>query len=115
VLASDLGERMGVGAHLESLRRVRSGSFDLSQAIALADLTPERGRGALIPMDAVALPLPDFMIEGDDVAAFAHGRRIDGIPGGAVRVAIRDSSRRLLGLARLEGSEIIPEIVLGNA
>ena len=34
-LAHDLGERLGVGAHLAALRRTRSGDFGLDRAVAL--------------------------------------------------------------------------------
>jgi tRNA pseudouridine55 synthase len=34
-IASDLGEKLGCGAHLESLRRTRIGDFHVSEAVAL--------------------------------------------------------------------------------
>ncbi len=37
-LAHDLGQNLGCGAHLASLRRISSGSFQVSNAIALEDL-----------------------------------------------------------------------------
>ncbi|MBN1585340.1 tRNA pseudouridine(55) synthase TruB [Candidatus Uhrbacteria bacterium] len=40
-LAHDLGQKLGCGAYLESLRRTRSGDFDISQAVRLEDLTGE--------------------------------------------------------------------------
>lgn len=38
-LASDIGKRLGCGAHLIELRRIRSGVFDLSKAISWERLT----------------------------------------------------------------------------
>jgi tRNA pseudouridine55 synthase len=37
-LAEDIGERLGCGAHLTELNRVRSGSFSLERAIFLSTL-----------------------------------------------------------------------------
>ena len=38
-LAEDIGEKIGCGAHLEELRRTRSGDFSLEQAVSLASLS----------------------------------------------------------------------------
>jgi tRNA pseudouridine55 synthase len=38
VIASDLGEKLGCGAHLSGLRRTGSGSFTLAQCVPLADI-----------------------------------------------------------------------------
>ncbi len=37
-IAHELGQKLGCGAHLASLRRVTSGQFDVSKAIALSEL-----------------------------------------------------------------------------
>ncbi len=74
-LARDLGRRLGCGAHLEELRRTRSGGFDLSRAMPLA--TAERlGSGladALIPA-ADALPdLPAVEVNESGLSRVSHG------------------------------------------
>ena len=51
-LARDLGRALGVGAHLVSLRRTRSGVSDLSRAVRLDDLTEESLGASLVPMAA---------------------------------------------------------------
>ena len=38
-LADDIGEKLGCGAHLTELKRVRSGPFSLEQAVSLPDLS----------------------------------------------------------------------------
>ncbi|MBA3456610.1 MAG: tRNA pseudouridine(55) synthase TruB [Deltaproteobacteria bacterium] len=63
-LVADLGTAVGAGAHLTELRRTRSGSFTLAQAIRLDrvgidDLTPY-----LIPMSA-AVNLPRVTVSPD--------------------------------------------------
>src|SRR5438445_3246982 len=59
-LAHDLGERLGVGAHLASLRRTRSGDFGLDRAIDLdtAERHPDRAAAAVIPLADMLPGLP---------------------------------------------------------
>jgi tRNA pseudouridine55 synthase len=54
-LASDIGDRLGIGAHLKQLTRVAVGHFDLQQALPLESLTdPETIASHLIaPADAL--------------------------------------------------------------
>jgi tRNA pseudouridine55 synthase len=57
-LCSDVGDALGCGAHLEQLRRTRSGDFDLSDALPLDDLLAMRREdfiGRMIPLHALAL------------------------------------------------------------
>ena len=51
-LAHDLGERLGVGAHLATLRRTRSADFTIDQAIDLgtAERDPQGAAAAIIPL-----------------------------------------------------------------
>jgi tRNA pseudouridine55 synthase len=52
-LARDLGEAMGLPAHLSGLRRVRSGSWALDTAVGL-DADASTMRGAMVGVDRVA-------------------------------------------------------------
>jgi tRNA pseudouridine55 synthase len=100
VLASELGELAGIPAHLESLRRTRSGSFTLEGALKAGDLTRESAPSALIPIDAVPLPMDSVTLGESDALGFRHGRAI-ALPGADVeRLAVRDESGRLLGIGR---------------
>jgi tRNA pseudouridine55 synthase len=74
-LADDLGERLGTGGHLESLRRTRSGDFALDRALPLdeAQRGPERAAAAILPM-AEALPrFPAVTLTPDGVQRVLHG------------------------------------------
>ena len=51
-IARDLGERLGCGGLVETLRRTRVGSFTTEQGIGI-DVTPEQGRAKLLPVEAV--------------------------------------------------------------
>jgi tRNA pseudouridine55 synthase len=51
-IAHDLGQKLGCGAHLATLRRVTSGKFDVSEAITMEDalqLTPRELESRVIP------------------------------------------------------------------
>lgn len=55
-LCHDIGEGLGCGAHLKTLRRTRSGAFDVKDAVRFEDLV-DLSRDALI---ARVIPLADF-------------------------------------------------------
>jgi tRNA pseudouridine55 synthase len=104
-LARDLGQALGVGAHLTALRRTRSGSFGLERALAweeLAGLARER----LIPLSDVLLELPAVRVADEGLAALRHGRDLDrtrvaaGFPSEpAERLRVLDAAGRLVALA----------------
>ncbi len=51
-IAHDLGQKLGCGAHLATLRRVASGKFDIAQAIQFEDvmrLTPSQLESRVLP------------------------------------------------------------------
>jgi tRNA pseudouridine55 synthase len=84
VLAEELGERLGCGAHLTALRRLRSGRFGLEDAI---------------PLDALE-GMAELRVDDAEAEALSHGR----VPQrdlGALRgpVALLDPAGRLLALA----------------
>ena len=74
-LAHDLGQRLGVGAHLASLRRMRSGDFGLDRAITLdvAERNPDRARVALIAPHDMLPRLPTFSLSAEGVRRAVNG------------------------------------------
>lgn len=78
-LAADLGERLGCGAHLSSLRRTRSGVFHLDQARtpeALDVLAGEGGLEAALQPAAEALGLPRVRFTAVQARKVGHGTPI---------------------------------------
>ena len=74
-LARDLGEALGVGAHLTALRRTRVGPFDLAQARTLEQLAEEL---VVVPLDeAVAASFPRRELTDDEAVALSYGRKLD--------------------------------------
>jgi tRNA pseudouridine55 synthase len=77
-LAHDLGQILGCGAHLTSLRRTRSGSFTLDGAVSAEVLatSPEAVRALLRPMAALLPDLPLATVAPDGLGRLKHGREL---------------------------------------
>ncbi len=92
VLAEDLGEKLGCGAHLRALRRTRVGDLTVENALTLETLealgTPEAVSATLSPSDLLVSRLPPVAIEGGEETRFRHGNsiRTSGTERGRVRV-----------------------------
>lgn len=80
-LAHDWGQRVGSGAHLKSLRRVRSGRFSVEDAIPLARLQEAAADGDwerfLTPMDEALLDMPALVLTGAQAEALGHGQPVE--------------------------------------
>ena len=110
-LARDLGRALGVGAHLVSLRRTRSGVAELSRAVRLDDLTPESLGAALIPMMAVLETWPSVTAGDSETADLRLGRAVNvgkARDTAGARVRICDREGRLVALASSDGSRMQP-------
>ncbi len=88
VLAAEIGNALGCGAHLESLRRLSSGPFDVTQAISFEQLEAEAAAGVIekrviSPADAMGLPVFELSAEGTQ--RVRHGADIS--PGARLRIA----------------------------
>lgn len=71
-LARDLGEALGVGGHLVSLRRTRSGDFALDQAVDGAAPSPVWA-DSLLPLGALLPGLPVVQVGAEGATALRHG------------------------------------------
>jgi tRNA pseudouridine55 synthase len=121
-IARDLGDALGVPAHLANLVRVRSGPFNLDEAWTLAelaelDLDAEWPSIAIHP-DAAALDLDALVLDDEEYESWRHGR--------TVRTAAEAESRDLrvysaagawIGIGRAEagGTAIRPLRVIADA
>ena len=82
-LAVDLGDALGVGAHLEELRRTATGPFGEADAIGLATLADARAAAAegdpspllrlLHPIEEVWREFPTLVLKDAAASAVAHG------------------------------------------
>ena len=115
-LAEDIGEALGCGAHLQALRRVASGSLDLTSAVTLEGLeamSPEARVASVLPMDHLLQTLDRIELDAALAARFAQGQRlrVEGTPG---RVRVYGPSG-LLGTAVLEaGGRLQPQRLIAH-
>jgi tRNA pseudouridine55 synthase len=113
-LARDLGERLGVGAHLTSLRREAIGSLRVDDAVPINQLSSE----ALLTARAVVSGLPTAELDAAARAAVLHGRAVRGGEAAGQRdgemfVALT-AGDELVAVARIEGGWFHPTVVLGT-
>jgi tRNA pseudouridine55 synthase len=125
-LAHDLGTRLGCGAHLEGLRRVRAGAFDESAAVSLEHIEAERAAAGrwLVPVSALLQHLPEVVLNERGVRRATHGNDVSredlavaesGSPAVAAgaRWRLLDEAGMLLGIAERSTAGLLhPVIVL---
>ncbi|HEU4620790.1 MAG TPA: tRNA pseudouridine(55) synthase TruB [Burkholderiaceae bacterium] len=117
VLAQDIGEALGCGAHLTALRRERVETLDLAQTIdvvAFEAMTLNERHAALMPLDALLNTVPRVDLDAHLAARFAQGQRlrIDALTVGRVRVY---EGPRLLGTALLDaGGRLQPQRLISR-
>jgi tRNA pseudouridine55 synthase len=112
-IARDLGERLGLGAHLTSLRREGVGLLRVEDAVSLEQLSVD----ALIPPRVLLDDMPTVHLDAEALVAVSHGRAVEdrGAAGqrdsGAV-VALMGQGQ-LVAVARAENGWLRPSVVLG--
>ncbi len=109
-LCHDLGQAMGVPAHMGALVREGSGPFVLYEALTLAEIA-ERPERALIAPEHI-IPFPTIVLDLRGSADFRAGRVVP-LPQGAAgrHVFVRDESRTLVGVGEALGALLAPRKV----
>ena len=129
--AHELGQRLGTGACLETLRRTRSGEFGLDRAIGMDELVSEDEPAAnwVIPPGELLPNLPGVRLTDEGRLRVSHGRMVDPSHYTLVRrepspgppdaengawVRLLDADGQLVALARPGGStgSLHPQVVL---
>jgi tRNA pseudouridine(55) synthase len=117
-LARDLGEVLGCGGSLESLRRVGIGSLNVDQALTLSPDDAEAAAEAsarIIPLDAVPLTCPDRFLGPADLPKFVRGIPVTAGTGSSsdgAEWAARSPDGALLGIGVESGGLLRPRVVL---
>jgi len=125
-LAHDLGERLGIGGHLASLRRTRTGDFTVDQAVGLdtAERDPQYAIDAMIPPADMLPGLASVTLTAEGVLRAVHGRELEMDGGSGMTtsayardagfVRLLDQSGQLVGIAEpTEAPGILhPSVVL---
>ena len=135
-LAQDMGDALGVGAHLSGLRRTAVAHLQLSDALTLEQLEaiPEASRAAtLLPLDALLQDAPAVYLPHVLAARFVQGQRLalkdahdwsqNAVEGVTLRIYWQDAEQHdgqtasqkppvLLGLATQTRGVLSPQTVL---
>ena len=103
-LCQELGEQLGCGGCMESLRRTRAGCYDLSSAHtveSLIELTPEERMSLLLPVDSLFSDHPALTLtENQTRRVLCGGEFRHPAPGGTYRFYGPDGA--FLALGRVE-------------
>lgn len=119
-LAHGLGERVACGAHLESLRRIRSGEFTLDAAIPLQQVERQEMAAIqdIIPMASLLPLLPLVTVNERGARRVTHGNALApsdlieaSVPVGT-RVRVLDTDGTLLGIAEPAGGGLLHPLVV---
>jgi tRNA pseudouridine55 synthase len=110
-LARDLGDALGVGAHLTELRREAIGSLQVEEAIPLDAVVPGV---PLLPARRVLADLPAVELDAAGRAAVRHGRAVRSEqPGG--QTVVLASGDDVVAVARADDGWLRPTVVLESA
>ena len=118
-LGEDIGEKLGCGAHLSSLRRMGTGGFDVSQCVtleALEAMIEDERLACLLPVESLLEGHDRVTLDAENTARFLNGVRRrgdwqvgkDGSP-----IAVFGAKREfepevLLGTAQVIADELVP-------
>lgn len=118
-LARDLGEDLGVGAHLTALRRTSVGDFSVDSALAGEALQvgvhPDFGQW--IPAEAAVRHMPTVHVSDEQVTLLCNGMRIpmpEEMAESGTLVSLVDGAG-LLGIAEVKEGQLAPKKILQSA
>jgi tRNA pseudouridine55 synthase len=108
VLVADVGERLGCGAHVTSLRRTSIGSFDVAEA------RPPDDPGEPHPIERAVAHLPRLVLDAEEASAAGHGRVLGpwGVEG---PYGVFTADGALIGVYEDAGSMAKPLVILAPA
>jgi tRNA pseudouridine55 synthase len=108
VLAEDIGEALGCGAHLSSLRRTASGRFRVDQASTLEALQESNALERLLPLPALIEGLPRAELGAAEEARLRQGQtlQISGLHPGLCAVVRPDGA--VIGLGNADAAGLRP-------
>ena len=112
-IAHDLGQALGCGAHLQELRRLASGEFELDQARTLEQLESladeDRLVDAIVPSGKLLPGIPSVFVDDITVAQIRNGRDFPASP-----FRSQPASKYVKAVTRTGDLVAIGEVVLPN-
>lgn len=118
-LCAEIGDALGMGAHLSGLERTRSGRFSIERSVTLEQLQTMMAactvEQALTTIDDALAAFPSVPISEAEAARVMHGNAITCPPSianiSSERVRLHSPAGRLLGLARIVSGVLKPDLV----
>ncbi len=117
VLAEDIGEALGCGAHLTGLRRTATAGYSVNDAAtleALENLKLEQRDQMLKPADSLCLALPQIILDKNEELIFCNGGWLsvpDRDAPNANEYAIYSEGGRFLGVAEITLTHPEPRLI----
>ena len=112
-VARDLGERLSVGGHLESLRRTAIGSFRVENAVTLApDIRRSQLEPAILPPEAAVAHLPRVELGPEARRPLSHGQPLAWSSEGAGESVAVFVGSELKAIAEVRDGKLWPRKVL---
>lgn len=118
-LCAELGDALGMGAHLIGLERTLSGRFSINRAVTLdrlqAMMTSGNWEGVVTPIDEALAAFPAIPISEAETVRVLHGNQIS-CPSSFANITsdhvrLHSPAGRLLGLARIDAGVLKPDLV----
>jgi tRNA pseudouridine55 synthase len=120
-LGEDIGEKLGCGAHLSSLRRIGTGGFDVSQCVTLEQLeamSEDERLACLLPVESLLDEHDCVALNDENTSRFLNGMSRRGDWSNSERVAVYGTVGQrtdvLLGVARVVNGELMPNRLLSS-
>jgi tRNA pseudouridine55 synthase len=109
VLAAELGEALGCGAHLTALRRTATGPFRLEQAVPLAEVlaAPESVPPRLIGLDLALSDLPELVLTEAEAARARHGGLVEVPPSVQGLLRVKAPGGALIAVAEVARGRLV--------
>lgn len=116
-LAHDVGQVLGCGGHVQTLRRLAVGHFDAATAAELLSLDADNWRAQLQPADVAVAHLPRLNVSAEEGLDLLAGKRLpapsERESGSQLRVYERDDV--FIGLVAVEDGELQPRKMFPRA
>jgi tRNA pseudouridine55 synthase len=116
-LCNDIGNALGVGAHITGLIRTRIGEFTIENSAKISELPHKTG--ALYPVDSALRHLPEIILEGDNLKKAKNGNPITYTPDSPIHpftispfIRLKDPEGRLFGIGKVSKGSIKIERLL---
>ena len=120
-LAEDIGKKIGIGAHLVALRRIRAGRFNLSKSITLEKLeeivSSDKHNEIFISMSEAVSHLPEIKLSTEEVLKVKNGMKLtfeieDVWDNQAIRLLDENNNLVAVGIYERAEKFVQPKIVL---